>query len=153
MIDESKKIDPNEIAGWFAGNAEATALYMSLVEVAHTWDDLVDQDKPVTADRINNAFLLCLVAIPSNKVYQALFPQLQPLLLTAFTGYVVANKYEKDKDEHGIEIAHMLRYSVVQVVTFLIVHFNGVNKAVEILPAALKRMIPERFDDYRKEHG
>lgn len=138
---------------WFAGNADAEALYVMLVEICHTWDDLVDRDKPVPPEQINRVFLMSLISLPSNPVYRTMFPQILPLLLTAFAGYLVANKYESDKDPHGIEIAHTLRYAVAQVVTFLIVHFNGMSKATEILPEALKEMIPERFDDYRKEHS
>lgn len=142
-----------EVLSWFKGNRDAAALYEALVEVAHTWDDLVDKDKPVSDEDINRAFMLALVTIPANPVYHALLPQLQPLLINAVAGYAVANKYEAAHDAHGIEIAHTLRYSISQAMVFLIVHFNGLTNALEILPRALKVMIPERFAEYEKEHS
>ena len=51
---------------WFGGNHDALNMYRMLVDLAHTWDDLVDKDKDVPADHINNAFLIALVYMPAN---------------------------------------------------------------------------------------
>jgi hypothetical protein len=137
---------------WFAGNEDALALYRMFVDVAHVWDDLVDRDKVVPEEDINRVFLMCLAAIPANPVYQRMFAQLHPLLVTATIGYTVANKYEKAKDLHGMEIGHTLRYSVAQAFVYVIVQLNGPERAIEILPEALKEMMPERIEHYLEEH-
>jgi hypothetical protein len=64
----------------------------------------------------------------------------------------VANKFENAKDEHGIEIAHNLRYAIGHMVAFMVVTCVGQEKAREILPDVWKSMVFERFDEYRKEH-
>jgi hypothetical protein len=55
---------------WFGGNQDALNMYRMFVDLAHIWDDLVDKDKPVSADEINQAFLTCLVYLPANPFYR-----------------------------------------------------------------------------------
>jgi hypothetical protein len=64
----------------------------------------------------------------------------------------VANTYEKAKDPPGMEIGHTLRYSVAQAFVYVIVQLNGPERAIEILPEALKEMMPERIEHYLEEH-
>ena len=138
---------------WFNGNEHMERLYKDFVTVVHTWDDLIDKDKPVSDADINLAFSLALVSIPLNPAFQAYKNEIIPLVLTGIAGYMTANEYEKNKDQHGIELAHGLRYAIANVFSFLIVQQNGLEASIPILQEAYKEMIPERFDDYRKEHA
>lgn len=137
---------------WFNGNQDALNMYRMLVDLAHTWDDLVDKDKVVDESKINNAFLVALVYLPSNPFYRLIQDQILPMWTTVIAGYEVANKYEQSKDEHGIEIAHTLRYAVGHIVTYMVQVCNGYENAKDILPEVWKHVVFERFDDYRKEH-
>ena len=136
---------------WFNGNSDAQDLYDKLSFVTHLWDDLVDGD-PRPEEDINLAFMYCLVHIPSNKMYQAFQKQLAPLIHTTVVGYMVANKMERSGDGHQIEIAHGLRYAIAQVAVFMVLVTNSHEKALEILPELWKQMMPERWEDYAKEH-
>ena len=137
---------------WFGGNNDALQMYRMLVDLAHTWDDLVDKDKNVPEAEISNAFLIALVYMPSNPFYRQIQQQILPMWVTVVSAYEVANRFEKDKDPHGLEIAHNLRYAVGHVVSFMVQTCVGYEKAKEILPEVWKAMVFERFDDYRKEH-
>jgi hypothetical protein len=137
---------------WFSGNEYACQIYDCLGELAHTWDDLVDKDKEVSEQRINKAFYIALVYLPTNPLYDELRHVLAPLWVTIISAYETANRYERDKDEHGIEIAHTLRYAAGHIVSYLITYCSGPDKAREYMPEAWKDIIPERFNDYRKEH-
>jgi hypothetical protein len=68
------------------------------------------------------------------------------------SAYRTANKFEKDKDAHGIEIAHGLRYAAGNIVSYMIHVCVGPEKAAEYMPDVWKEIVPERFDEYRKEH-
>ena len=137
---------------WFGGNTDALNMYRMLVDLAHTWDDLIDKDTDVPTDHINNAFLIALVYMPANPFYRTIQEQIMPMWMTVISAYEVANKFEKDKDEHGIEIAHNLRYAVGHVVAYMVQACVGYKKSTEILPEVWKSVVFERFDDYRKEH-
>lgn len=136
---------------WFNGNSDAQDLYEKLVFVAHLWDDLIDGDKRSEED-IHKAFMFCLVHIPMNKVYKAYHTQLAPLIHTAVMGYITANTMERSGDGHQVEIAHGLRYAIAQVAVFMVILTNSHERALEILPALWKQMMPERWEEYAKEH-
>ena len=137
---------------WFGGNQDALNMYRAFVNLAHTWDDMIDRDKPVSADDINRAFLTCLVYLPANSFYRAIQEQILPMWLVVVSSYETANAFEKAKDPHGIEIAHSLRYAAGNIVAYAVHVCLGAERAKEVLPEVWKTMFYERFDDYRKEH-
>lgn len=137
---------------WFGGNQDALNMYRMFVDLAHTWDDLVDKDRAVSEDAINNAFLVCLAYLPANPFYQTIQPQVLPMWLTVVSAYQVANHFEREKDPHGIEIAHSLRYAVGNIVAYAVHVCVGAEQAKQVLPEVWKAIFFERFDEYRKEH-
>ena len=137
---------------WFGGNQDALNVYRMFVDLAHLWDDLVDKDVEATEDAINNAFLICLVYLPANPFYRSIQEQVLPMWLTVVSAYQTANKFERDKDSHGIEIAHGLRYAAGNIMAYAVHVCVGPEKAKEILPEMWKSVFHERFDEYRKEH-
>lgn len=137
---------------WFGGNQDALNVFRMFVDLSHTWDDLVDKDKEVQEDEINNAFAIALVYLPANSFYQSIQAQILPMWLTVVSAYQTANKFERDKDAHGIEIAHGLRYAAGNIVAYMIHVCVGPEKAKEFLPDMWKTVFFERYDDYRKEH-
>jgi len=122
------------------------------VTLSHTWDDLVDKDKPVSENDINNAFLIALVYLPSNPFYKYIQAQILPMWITVVSAYQTANYFEQTKDDHGIEIAHNLRYAAGNIIAYMMHVCLGPEKAKEYLPEMWKTVVAERFADYRKEH-
>jgi len=137
---------------WFEGNQDALNVYHAFADLAHIWDDLIDKDKPVSADEINRAFLTCLVYLPANPFYRSIQEQILPMWLVVVSAYETANSFEKNKDPHGIEIAHGLRYAVGNILAYAVHVCVGPEKAKEVLPDMWKTIFYERFDEYRKEH-
>jgi hypothetical protein len=136
---------------WFGDNADALAMYYLFEELAHTWDDLVDKDKLVSEDKINKAFFICLVSLPSNQFYKYIQNAVLPMWVTIISSYQTANKFEKDKDVHGIEISHNLRYAAGHIIAYAVHVCVGPEMAKEIMPDVWKDIVHERFDDYRNE--
>ena len=151
-MEQTGYASPQTRLEWFNGNADALALFEAFVEVAHLWDDLIDKDKEVTGDQINRVFTLCLTVIPYNPVFRMHQDSLKPLIINGIAGYLLANKYEEKKDEHGIELAHTMRYAVSGIFMYLIVLANGYNKGIDVLEDAMKDMICERFAEYQNDH-
>jgi hypothetical protein len=137
---------------WFGGNQDALNLFRMFVDLLHTWDDLVDKDKDVSEASVNNSYLICLVYMQANAFYRSIQEQVWPMWLTVVSAYETANTYERNKDEHGIEIAHSLRYAAGHIVAYMVHVCVGPEKAKEFLPEVWKHVIVERFDEYRKEH-
>lgn len=137
---------------WFGGNEDALNMFRMFVDLAHTWDDLVDKDKDATEVTINNAFLICLVYLPLNPFYRSIQADIMPMWITVVSAYQTANKYEKDKDAHGVEIAHGLRYASGNIVAYAVHVCVGPEKAAQYMPEVWKAIMVERFDEYREEH-
>lgn len=137
---------------WFNGNKDAVNMFNMFVDLAHTWDDLVDKNVDVPEDHINNAFLIALVYLQANSFYKSIEEEIRPMWMSVILAYDTANKYEQNKDEHGIEIAHGLRYAAGHIVAYAVQKCVGVKKAKEFLPEIWKVMMCERFDEYREEH-
>lgn len=150
MSDTSTAKDPR--LDWFGGNEDALLMYKAFADLAHTWDDIIDQDREISADDVNRAFLTCLVYLPANPFYRSIQANILPMWLVVVSSYETANKYEKDKDPHGLEIAHGLRYAAGQIMAYAVHVCVGPEKAKEVLPAMWKNIFYERFDAYRKEH-
>jgi hypothetical protein len=137
---------------WFGGNKQALAMYQMFADLLHTWDDLIDRDKPVSDDAIHNAFVICLIYLPSNSFYRSIQDQILPMWVTVVSAFQTANKFEQEKDPHGVEIAHGLRYAAGNIVAYAIHVCVGPEKAKTYIPEMWKDVISERFDVYRKEH-
>jgi hypothetical protein len=137
---------------WFGGNQDALNMFRMFVVMSHTWDDLVDKDKDIGEAEINNAFLIALVYLQANPFYRSIQEQVWPMWMTVVTAYETANTFEREKDPHGIEIAHSLRYAAGHIIAYAVQVCVGPEKAKEVLPEVWKNVFYERFDDYRKEH-
>jgi hypothetical protein len=134
---------------WFAGNANALDLYERLVYVVHAWDDLIDQDKPADVNAmVANLFLY----MPTNPFFRQHEVEMRSLFMVGMVSYMAANIMEKSKEEHKIELAHYLRYMIMNMVVYMITVLNGPDKASVILSEVSEIMVPERVNDYIKEH-
>jgi len=137
---------------WFGGNQAGLDMYRMFATLLHTWDDLVDKDKPVSEDQINMAFLVALAYLPMNPLYRHIQDAIAPMWISVVSAYEAANKFERDKDPHGIEIAHNLRYAAGNIVAYAIHVCVGAEEAKKQIPDMWKSVVFERFDPYRKEH-
>ena len=137
---------------WFGGNVDALNVFRMFGDLAHLWDDLVDKDVEVSEAAINNAFLICLVYLPANPFYRSIQAEVMPMWITVVSAYRTANQLERDKDAHGIEIAHGLRYAAGNIIAYVVHMCVGPEKAAEYMPDVWKTIFAERFDEYRKEH-
>jgi hypothetical protein len=136
---------------WFGGDENALKMYRSLIFLAHAWDDLVDKDKDLSEQTINQAFMTALVWLPTNPFYRAIQDSVFPMWVVVVSSYEVANRFERDKDAHGLEIAHGLRYAAGNIIAYAM-HVCLGDKARDYLPEMWKNVFFERFDDYRQEH-
>ena len=52
------------------GNQAAVNFNLLFRDILHTWDDLIDRDKPVSGEAIHQAFRAALVLLPANPFYR-----------------------------------------------------------------------------------
>jgi hypothetical protein len=131
------------------GHPEAAEFCITLVEVLHTWDDLIDRDKPVSSEQINSAMWKALVEIPRNPFYQAHFHDLIPCLTTAILNWHAANLMEATESEADKEIAFTLRSSYADVVEQAAHLCGGYEWARQVIPLIRREFHREGYAGYR----
>jgi hypothetical protein len=131
------------------GHPEAAEFCITLVEILHTWDDLIDRDKPVSPEAINQAFWLALVELPLNPFYQVHFHDLIPCLMTAILNWHAANDMEATESEADKEIAFILRSSYADVVEQAARLVGGYDWARQVTPLIRREFHKEGYAGYR----
>lgn len=134
----------------YQNNVEAVRLAEMLVEISHTWDDLVDGDKPVTTEQINRMMWHALANIPSNGFYRNYGHLLLPVMQLAMCNWHVANELEKSPGR-AREISHVLRHALGDVLVFMAAIVGDVDWARKVGPEIRLRCQRQPLDEYLKE--
>ena len=132
------------------GDMDAVGLVMSVVKIADVWDNLIDGDKPVSKEDINNAFWLACVDIPRNPVYRKYQLDITTVFSTGIINWFVANKLQAG-DEHAKQIAHVTRYSIADVSLYLATAIGGIEWAAEVGPELRLRSQKDRLENFLEE--
>lgn len=132
----------------FGGDEEAFELANIIIHMGGFWDDLVDKDTDITEDEINRSMFMALSSIHTNAFFQQHARDLVPLMSMSSMNYLVARTWERSRDPHGLELAHVFRYWVVTVIGAIVTQCLGPINALEILPDLYKAMCSERFHQY-----
>jgi ubiquinone/menaquinone biosynthesis C-methylase UbiE len=133
------------------GNEDAIRLVNHWHKVLHLWDDLIDGDKTITRNQVNDAFTIALVDIPSNPFFQANSDQLLPLLSSGITSWHAANVMERNGCRELIAQAHMHRIQIGAVFIACAQIIGGRDWAVEVGPLMWQLTQGDRLKDYTHE--
>lgn len=133
----------------FKGNLDAVALVLAIARVADVWDNLIDADKPVTKKDVNDAFWTIASEIPRNPFYRAYMDDLLPVMETGILNWHVATEMERNMgNSRGLEIAHVIRYSIADVVLMVARICGGPEWAVQHGPELRLRSQRSDFKEY-----
>lgn len=147
MNSEHYKAFEENLDYFFQGNKEAVKLAMMLIEVADTWDDIVDGDCP-SYDKINRAFIISLIDIQNNGFYAIYQHELRPVILSTILKWLDANKLESKK-EH-LEKAYMLRAGLYDLFAH-IAYIIGGQEWYNQVGTDIRKLYGESFKDYEDE--
>lgn len=132
------------------GNDDAVNLLLMIREVSHTWDDLIDNDKPVTPAQIHRAFWISLVGLKTNPFFCEHQDVLLPILETGILNYVASVDLERTPG-HSRHLAHTARYAVGDVALIMTRLVGGLDWAMA-KAATLKLLLQtDSFQDFDTE--
>lgn len=134
----------------FKGDQDAIDVCCLLVDIADTWDDIVDKDKPVSAQAVDKAFVGALFEL-----------QRRPIWFNAGLSYHVLNAFLKWRDANDIETnplstdddlakSYMLRAGLYDIFVLVAYHLHGDEWAREIGPG-VRKFYAETLKDYIEE--
>lgn len=140
----------DQLRACFKGDEQAIQLLLLVREISHTWDDLIDRDKPVTHLRIHRAFWLALVGLKTNAFYQRYEALLLPVLETGVFNYVASVDLERERG-HARHLAHTARYAVGDVALLMARLVGGVDWAMQQAPTLKLLLQTDTFEDFNEE--
>jgi hypothetical protein len=132
------------------GDMDAVGLVMSVVKIADVWDNLIDEDKAVSKEDINQAFWLACVDIPRNPAYRKYQLDITTVFSMGIMNWHVANRLQ-DGDDHAKQIAHVTRYSIADVSLYLATAIGGPEWAAEVGPELRLRSQKDKLENFLKE--
>ena len=147
-MSNGKMINP----AWFGNNQDAINVYLLLQKLLDVWDNMIDKDKPVSNEEINECFLTCLCRLPLNPVYSKIQQQVAPMWLGVVSAYESANTLEKTKDNHCLAISHILRYSIGNIFAYIMMYCTGIEESRKHIPDMWSSFVAEDYETYAAEH-
>lgn len=129
------------------GRSDAVLFCLLLGEISQTWDDLIDQDKPVGKERIHAAFMATLLRLPVMPFYIDNFQSLYPIIQISIYDWMTANELEQG-NEHSKTLAFVLRDSLTAVVVQCAYLVGGHEHAIKQAPIIRARFHDEKLSAY-----
>lgn len=121
-----------------------------IARVADVWDNIRDRDVPVTDKDVDDAFWTLAIELPANAFFRANMDDLRPVMATGITNWLTANRIERDPaaDHRAIEIAHVIRYSIADVILMAALLCGGRDWAAEFGPELRLRSQRSDLNEY-----
>jgi hypothetical protein len=134
------------------GNADAAAFLHELNAWSHTYDDLIDGDKPMSPERIHRLMYSLWIAVPGNPFYQQYRHLLTPVILTGIRNWQAANQMERSGCEEQLRVAHVIRYSIIDVVLLVVEICGGYDHVTKNAARVRLMFQADTWEHYRSEH-
>lgn len=138
---------------WFLGNEAAVNFCNALFLAVELWDDLIDKDKEITPERVNEAMLGLFWALPANPWFAEHRQYYLPLIMTAINGFHDANELAKSDKTHLRNLAFHLRnfgFEITIATAFLAggyLHMRSVSREIREFYAF------ETFEEWEQKHA
>lgn len=136
---------------WLLGNAEAIEFVQTLTNIAEFWDDVKDNDKPITDDEMDAAFLGALFQLPANQFYSSNYKFFQSLMMSSVNAWKDSNHFMYCDDEKLRRLAFQLRFMLFEVTKMSAFLIGGWKHLREVSPQICEFYAYESFEDWEKD--
>lgn len=137
---------------WFNGDEDALNFLRDISDATELWDDMIDQDKELTEDKINSAFFKMLVSIPNNAFFQKNRLYLTPIIIQCINAWHDANKLEKG-DANQRALAYTLRNIDIMLMQSIVFLTSGYPKMREVSEQVWTEFAAKQDDALRWING
>lgn len=131
-------------------NKEAADLSHKIMEICHTWDDLVDGDRPVPPEAVNSAFRGAFFDLQQSAIWVNC--GIAHHVLNCYLRWRDANTIEGSdkKIDSDLHKTYMLRAGVYDIFVIIAYYLYGDGWAEQIGPV-VRKFYGETLDDYLRE--
>ena len=131
------------------GEVDAISLISDLSRVSQIWDDLVDGDKEVSVEAVNDAFITLISRIPRNHFYQKHLNEIQPVIELVVVDWLTANHFEETQEM--LPLAWSLRDNMASLLACCAKIIGGIDWAIRVSPKIRKFVHNEALEIYTDE--
>ena len=135
----------------WVGDEQALNFFLDLSHFVEIYDDLIDKDKPVSADDANQALFAVLCYMPSNPFFLKHRLTLTPVIFTSINAWADANDFQRGTLSEKA-LAYGLKGGGIEVLLSIIAITRGVDY-MRSVSAEIRRVFTahEPFEEYLKE--
>lgn len=132
------------------GDEYALQFILTIGHVAEIWDDMIDKDRIITDQEINDAFRQILVSLPMNPFFDRYKSALIPIMNVGINTWIDSNELEKRGTYNDFVQAYVLRDWYVELISSVIEITRGYNY-MRSVSLAIRDFFSahESFEDYR----
>lgn len=131
------------------GHEGAVDFFLTLRDVLHFWDDLIDLDQRITPEYINRSMFAALIELPNNEFYRANYSSLSAILVNAIANWQTANQFEADGDDRRLSIAYVIRSDYANLLIHCAYLVGGYDWMTEVTPIIRDWWTKENFGAYK----
>lgn len=127
-------MDKEKILAFCSNNEDAVRLIFELHHFFCIWDDVIDQDKKLSDNELNQAFIWALFGMECNPFYAANKEIIKAAMLNCISLWLVANKFESTKKEELLHQSFVMRCSPYNLYATIVLLTGGISnqtKAIE----------------------
>lgn len=135
------------------GDDDAVRFYLDIARGSHVYDDLIDGDKPVSPEAVHALFWRMLFELPLNPFFVAHQATLRPVIMTGILNWIAANDMEQSGSTEELRVAHVIRYSVGDILLASMVLTGGIEHAKANARRARLMLQDETWQHYLQEKG
>ncbi len=106
---------------WMAGNVDAVNCVIGLSTISETWDDLIDRDKQVGPDLINEAFVTAGITLQLNPFYKQNEMLFYAVTVAGINAWMDATAMQKSDEEKWRMLSFYTRnyaYEIMSIAAF-----------------------------------
>ena len=145
------RAERNQRLDQWVGDPAAIAFLLDYFDACEVADDVVDGDKPVTADDVTRMLYELAVNIPSNPFFARHAQTLLPVLATGIGAWSDSVKLERKADDHSLRFAFVMRATYLEIIRTVITITRGREAAEACSMEILEWFGSETFDEYAQK--
>lgn len=138
---------------WMAGNQEAVDAVHTITGICDVWDDLVDRDKPVSEEDVNQAFARALIGLQFNPFYRQHQDSFLGLIVTGVNAWLDANALQKSSGEKWRMLAFFIRTFGFEVCHLAAFHVGGWGHLRRVSLDMRQFFERETYSEWEHRHG
>lgn len=122
----------DELINECCGNNESAKEYIYLLcSALRIWDDVYDEDYPVTKDDITNTYKILFISLPSNKFFKENHDLLFAQHLVLYNQWIASNRWLNGNKLEQM-YAHFYKEGINEIIPLIALLTQGEAKMEEI---------------------